>query len=202
MFSIANLGHNAKVMRQAAASRSMRIRILDIPPEGLTVDFPLELAPLNARVHASDVGRNAGPSFIAAPHAEMNLQLEGSAVVVKGHVTGRYQTVCSRCIEPVEKSLDVPLDLVLKPEVTRSESDASAEDLHFGFYSGAEVDCAPFAEEFLILAVPFADLCREDCKGLCGRCGANLNAGPCGCTKETEPDERLQPLRALKQLLQ
>lgn len=181
----------------------MKLRIADIPPEGLAVDFPLALPSLNDRVHASDsAGGDASYSFLPTPQAHFELMLEGSAVVIKGSVEGQFTTVCSRCAEQTTKSLSVPLDLVLKPEVTRSNADENAEDLHFGFYSGAELDCIPIAEEFLILALPFTVLCKDDCRGLCLRCGANLNAGPCACPPEKKGDDRLASLGALKQLLQ
>jgi uncharacterized protein len=59
-----------------------------------------------------------------------------------------------------------------------------------------EVDLAPAIREELILAVPRYVLCREDCRGLCPRCGQDLNAGPCGCAPAADP--RWQALASLK----
>lgn len=58
------------------------------------------------------------------------------------------------------------------------------------------VDVTPAVREELMLAVPRFALCRPDCRGLCPRCGQDLNAGPCGCAPE--PDVRWAGLAALK----
>ena len=50
--------------------------------------------------------------------------------------------------------------------------------------------------EQIEMEFPVRFLCKEDCKGLCQRCGKDLNHGPCGCDKK-EVDPRLEPLRAL-----
>ena len=50
--------------------------------------------------------------------------------------------------------------------------------------------------EQFVLAVPFAPLCREDCKGLCPQCGIDLNTGTCACEKPVDP--RLAALKGLK----
>ena len=54
-------------------------------------------------------------------------------------------------------------------------------DDHLIWYEGEEIDLSPLLRERLLLALPTLPLCRDDCRGLCARCGADLNAGPCGC---------------------
>jgi uncharacterized protein len=49
------------------------------------------------------------------------------------------------------------------------------------FHDGRHLDVSEEAREVLILELPIAPRCREDCRGLCPRCGAELNEGPCGC---------------------
>ena len=58
-------------------------------------------------------------------------------------------------------------------------------------------DLAPFFREEIALAVPVQILCKEDCRGLCPSCGANLNLAPCNCVQKTG-DPRLAVLRQLK----
>jgi uncharacterized protein len=55
----------------------------------------------------------------------------------------------------------------------------------------------PLIREQMILALPTRPLCQEDCRGLCPRCGANLNERDCGCNLETG-DARLAVLRSIK----
>jgi len=59
-----------------------------------------------------------------------------------------------------------------------------------------EVDLMPGLREHVILAVPEFPLCSELCRGLCPRCGADLNQGPCGC--EAPPDSRWAGLERLR----
>jgi uncharacterized protein len=58
------------------------------------------------------------------------------------------------------------------------------------------VDVTPAVREELVLAAPTFLLCRDDCRGICPRCGKDLNAGPCGCAPAT--DSRWQQLAAQK----
>lgn len=60
-----------------------------------------------------------------------------------------------------------------------------------------EIDLRPALREQWLLAVPTFALCRDDCKGLCATCGADLNAGDCGCPPQVSVDSRWDALRAL-----
>ena len=55
----------------------------------------------------------------------------------------------------------------------------------------------PLIVAALLLEVPLVPLCDDDCKGLCPQCGANLNEGPCGCSRD-EADVEASPFAALK----
>ncbi len=178
----------------------MRIRIDDIPAEGRDLAFGLDRSSLNERVALVRGGTKqlAQPPYVfdGDPQVEVHLQLEGSTVVVSGRARASFSTVCSRCAEETKQSITVPLDLVLKPRSARAPD--AAEDLHFGYYDNEEIQCDVVAEEFVILALPFTVQCSEQCRGLCARCGKNLNEGPCGCPPEERGDPRLQLLRELK----
>lgn len=70
------------------------------------------------------------------------------------------------------------------------------EDLDLYGYEGEKLDLEPLLREQLLLAVPFAPLCSETCKGLCSQCGADLNREPCSCEPILDP--RLAALREIK----
>lgn len=70
------------------------------------------------------------------------------------------------------------------------------EDLDLYGYEGEEIDLAPMLREQLVLAVPFAPLCTEACKGLCPQCGGDRNQEACDC--EPPGDPRLAALKNLK----
>ncbi len=106
-----------------------------------------------------------------------------------------YTAPCARCLEDVSGSFSfdvertvVPSDMAEDLTEDRIDELVVVED---GFLSLDEL-----LTECLELSLPFRFLCREDCKGLCQRCGKNLNDGPCGC-QEKEIDPRWEPLRGL-----
>ena len=83
-------------------------------------------------------------------------------------------------------SLDIPLASELQDE----------ENPDYYLLEGDELDLDDVLESSFILNTDTLFLCREDCKGLCPRCGADLNDGPCGCKPEKDPR-----LAVLEQLL-
>jgi uncharacterized protein len=70
-------------------------------------------------------------------------------------------------------------------------------DLDVSFYDDPTVPVVPIAEERVQMAIPMKPLCREDCKGLCPRCGQDRNVLTCNCSLE-ETDPRWDALRALR----
>lgn len=180
----------------------MLIRISDIPASGRDVNFELDLDSLNGRVSAAQglEGETTAPPcvFFAPVRASLRLTLEGSTVFIDGLVAGRYLTVCSRCAEETEQEISTKVVMVLKPKSQRGPVEASDEDLNFGFYEDKVVDCAPIAEELLILAIPYAQTCSEQCRGLCAGCGQNLNTANCDCERPKGLDPRLVALRDIK----
>jgi uncharacterized protein len=70
------------------------------------------------------------------------------------------------------------------------------EDLDLFPFDGERIDLEPLFREQFVLAIPYAPLCMENCKGLCQHCGTNLNTGSCSCAPPIDP--RLAPLKGLK----
>jgi uncharacterized protein len=99
----------------------------------------------------------------------------------------RLETVvraeCRRCLAPVEVPLSQSLGLVFVPEEDAGDED----DCYVVPRRATDLDLSAAVREELILAVPQYVECRDDCRGLCPRCGADLNAGPCRCQPETDP---------------
>lgn len=96
------------------------------------------------------------------------------------------QIPCSRCLEPVDCPFSLDLEDELDLERTEEER---AEDLdeqpYVSGYTLRSVDRLLSNE--LLLNLPMKVLCREDCKGICNRCGANLNYSTCSCDRSS-PD--------------
>lgn len=140
-------------------------------------------------------------------HADLDLYTEGTHAFASGTFKGYLTVACSRCVGPVKLVLDEQLRVTFMPqsEMPDDDDDAAegeeglevgAEDLDLFPYDGEIVDLEPLFREQFVLAVPYAPLCREDCKGLCPQCGIDRNTGTCSC--EAPIDPRLAALKGLK----
>ena len=97
--------------------------------------------------------------------------------------------VCDRCGKAFSQEKEVPYSCMLAEELQNEDSDDIV------LLEAGKVDAGELARTAFVLGMDTKALCSEDCKGLCPRCGANLNDGPCGCQKE--PDPRLAVLAKL-----
>jgi len=79
-------------------------------------------------------------------------------------------------------------------EAAGAEQELDAGDFVVPLEPGDSVDLTEVVRQHLVLALPLAARCREDCRGLCPRCGTNLNTGTCACDPR-EIDPRLEALR-------
>jgi uncharacterized protein len=107
---------------------------------------------------------------------------------------------CSRCLAAYPFSVDEAFSIVLCPRRPQGKEEIELEkdDLDVSFYDDPVVPIAPIVEERIQMLVPMKPLCREDCKGLCLRCGEDRNVRECGCAEKTA-DPRWGALKALKQ---
>lgn len=136
-------------------------------------------------------------AFDGPVHVRATASLAGSGeVVVRGSVEATLLQACRRCLEPVRMAVDEELILVYSPrdELGTTENDPEMRVVEVG---QSEVDLAAAVREELMLDLARYLVCREDCRGLCPRCGVNRNEEECDCTLE-EPDPRWDALRALK----
>lgn len=97
---------------------------------------------------------------------------------------------CMRCLGPASPRMEVQAREVDVP--------GSGEDLESPYVERDTLELAAWAHDALVLAVPVSVLCREDCKGLCPVCAADLNTVGEGHTHDREPDPRWAKLRELK----
>jgi uncharacterized protein len=117
---------------------------------------------------------------------------KGEEVRVRGSIKTEVELLCDRCLAPRRAPLEVEFDTRFIPQAAAAgESDnveLLTEDLGLAAYEGDAVDLDGLVREQILLALPLRNLCREDCKGLCQKCGADLNAGACSCEqKEIDP---------------
>ena len=114
-------------------------------------------------------------------------------LMMKGTVHTTIHGVCDRCAQNFDKEVEIPLGVVLVTEL----SDEENEDEWVFSLVAASADLEDIVRTVFVLNMDSKLLCKDDCKGLCCRCGTNLNNGPCSCQKELDPR-----FAALKQLLE
>ena len=129
------------------------------------------------------------------------IAVAGSIVNTAGYmrmslsVSAPYTAHCARCLRPVSDRFSISVQKTVVPAgLLVHESEEDSDDyiiVHDGFLDPDEQILSAFEAEF-----PAKVLCRDECRGLCPRCGKDLNDGPCNCS-DTFPDPRLAPLREL-----
>lgn len=147
----------------------MKLNIKDISDAGVRVERSLDRGDVERLLDASGLALQEGPT-----RAEMSLRVTriGETVFVRGAIHGELWTSCSRCLQPAAVRLDEPeLKLTFLPpkHVMVEEGEAvelDVEDLDTFTHDGVQVDLGALLREYLLLAVPIAPLCSEECGGV------------------------------------
>lgn len=188
-----------KVERLQAAERLV-LRADEVPEGGIERVVALDAAWLR-RLLSGQYRCGDSPAEV---HFEARRDLQN--VYVRGRVTAALHFDCSRCAEEGELALEVPWHvLFVSPDrrdvdTSRYGADLGEPDLEMGEVTDGLVDLEPAVREALVLSLPGAPRCKDDCAGLCAGCGENLNEGTCRCTS-TVSDPRWAPLAALREKL-
>lgn len=124
---------------------------------------------------------------------ELNLERVDDTVTIQGALHGEAVMPCGRYLNvyPLRLAGEFILKATSKATERRYEKEIELleSELDEFLYEGNILDLREIVQEQVILALPLAPLCREDCRGLCAACGRNLNTGACGCdTKQGHPD--------------
>jgi uncharacterized protein len=97
---------------------------------------------------------------------------------------GDFEILCARCVEPVALPLSGEFDLLFRPEeadAVAGEHAITPDETEIGYYQESGLSLEDVVREQVLLSLPGRTLCKEDCKGLCPRCGQNLNLATCSC---------------------
>jgi uncharacterized protein len=131
---------------------------------------------------ASDLGLSQ-PEWREQVRGTFQVERSGDRVSVRGTVQSRAHFECVRCLREVDLSLDVPIVVYAERtgSTSREEQEQLERDDFMLFHDGRRLDLRDVVREALLLELPISPRCREDCPGLCPKCGAELATGPCGC---------------------
>lgn len=146
--------------------------ILHAPGKRLGFQFELDL---------SDV-EFSGRYPVSRP-VEVRGEVRNTADLLDLTLTARttLDTVCDRCGKAFSQEKEIVYSCMLAEELQNEDNDEIV------LLEDGKVDVGDLARTAFILGMDTKTLCSEDCKGLCSRCGADLNLGPCSCKKETDP---------------
>ncbi len=146
--------------------------IIHVP--GAYRDFSYEL-------DLSQVRLFGGNPFLRPVYVSGTVRNIAGALELSGKAETVLDTQCDRCLKPLELPLEVPVETLLAEKLEDEESDEIV------LLENGQVDLDELFATACVLALDGKHLCKEECKGLCPTCGADLNEGPCGCGKELDP---------------
>lgn len=151
----------------------LRVNVAEVSDrqgESLTVNFTASIDPVEFR---GDVIRFVQPLRVTA-----RIQNTGKQLLADVDVRSKIQLHCDRCLEPVEHEISIRY-----PEAFRrpDQKPIGDEEIRESVYTNDVIDLTDGFIEQLLLTLPIKTLCNEACKGLCPKCGKNLNSGDCSC---------------------
>jgi uncharacterized protein len=116
----------------------------------------------------------------------------GDHIDVQGTVTATVDLACDRCLTPFQRVLEADVRVFAERREIRDRrplEEVREDDLGIVYHDGRFVDLTDDVRQVLLVELPWQTVCRDDCRGLCPRCGADLKEGPCRCG-EREVDSR------------
>lgn len=123
--------------------------------------------------------------------ATLTLSTEGRTLYARGSFAAEGDAECDRCAEPFSIRLEREFTTVLVPRDAAPDGPMNLEltedDLDVAFYDGIGIEVADIFWEQVAVALPLKLMCRDDCRGVCPKCGANRNTERCDCTEEAAP---------------
>ena len=176
----------------------LRIHIASITEKGLNLEEREDSAALPLLKCRY---RRRGLHFTRPIHVYIHATLTGQTVLIDGTAESEVRIPCSRCLEPFDMKIETDFSGTAVPDVpsmidpaAEDEIELAADDMDVILYSGDSIDLGDEIAQQIIMALPFKPLCRDACKGLCNRCGADLNKTACQC----QPQDESGPFAVLK----
>ena len=168
----------------------LRIHIASITEKGLNLEEREDSAALPL---LCAVTGDRGLHFIRPIHLRIHATLTGQTVLIHGTAESEVRIPCCRCLEPFDMKIETDFSGTAVPDVPSmtdpaavDEIELAADDMDVIVYSGDSIDLGDEIAQQIIMALPFKPLCRDACKGLCNRCGVDLNQTSCQCRPRDE----------------
>lgn len=157
------------------------LKLDEIPEEGLDLKWTEEKDSLHTYLKGLT---RVDFDFERPLQSEVKINKAGQSVLIKGKLETQLHLQCVRCLREFSYPLSATFDLTLHPlrDVPYGEEiELGSEEMESSFFEGGEIHLSEIACEQVFLEIPYQPLCREDCKGLCQKCGRDLNLSSCDC---------------------
>ena len=142
--------------------------------EGMKVPFDYELS-------LSEVSVSGFTPITAPVRVSGSIENRAGIVNLIAKADLVYEAPCDRCATDVKRDYSFPVEHTLVVALESGDNDDFLE------VPNMRLNLDELVEEDVNLALPSKYLCNEECKGLCAKCGKNLNDGPCDCKKDVDP---------------
>ena len=153
----------------------MRLNLRDI------IHQPGASVPFSFQLELSELDFFGSKPFAHPGEVSGQVRNQAGALVLEGEAQTTLEVVCDRCLKPFSEELVLPVEHLLAETLEDEENDDIL------LLDGGELDLEEVFTTDLVLAMEPKHVCSEECKGLCPKCGANLNDGPCQCRAEVDP---------------
>ncbi|HIE27460.1 TPA: DUF177 domain-containing protein [Candidatus Poribacteria bacterium] len=106
---------------------------------------------------------------------------QNAQVYVTAQLSTEIEVECSRCLQIFETTLKARFEVQYRPTSDPEQEGWLDEDLGVRYYTGEYINITEDIYQAMMVEIPLWPICLEECKGLCQRCGHNLNLGNCNC---------------------
>lgn len=174
----------------------MKIRVADLKDKKLHLDAEEAIGDYPDLAAMEEAGEC---KFLTPLKLEFTVAREFDHIRAAGRVEATVRISCARCLTEFDSEIASSFTVFYtkSAEPLDEEVELAEEDLISKSYEGEEIDFSQEVAEQVIMEIPFKPLCREDCKGLCSNCGANLNDTACSCDMN-EGSFKFNALKGLK----
>ena len=156
------------------------------------IDCPGASVPFSTSIDLRDLRFGNCYPVSESVEAEGIVRNTAGVLMMTGVIKTCIHGICDRCASAFDRQMEVPIDVILVTEL----ADEDHEDEWVFPLEGDSADLEDIIRTVFVLNMDSKLLCKDDCKGICGGCGRNLNHETCSCQKELDPR-----FAALKQLL-
>jgi len=148
----------------------------------LSEEIALEMTVFDDGYHRYEILRKTPISFRFTNIGVGKVKIEAQAKLV-------LQMQCDRCLKPVEEEIEISADVdVTSPDIPLEEDDDQT------FMDGYSLNVEDLLGNEILMSLPAKVLCQPECKGICMKCGKDLNLGECGCDTFV-PDPRMAAIK-------